>query len=117
MLTCTLLISCCIRCFVAAVVDTSANYTGGGSEKMVGQVVDRWLASREDEGKAPSLTVVSKFGYASVSLLLYSVDQTASDALRVNKQPEQLPERSGRFHAWTTASLSVYARRRTKPAT
>ena len=48
----------------AAVVDTSANYMGGNSELLVGEGVDRWRASGDGDGK--SLTVVSKFGYASV---------------------------------------------------
>lgn len=50
----------------AIVVDTSANYMGGNSELLVGEGVDRWLAS--GEGNDKSLTVVSKFGYAAVSL-------------------------------------------------
>lgn len=48
-----------------SVVDTSANYMGGNSELMVGEVVDRWRVSGGGEDKR--LTVVSKFGYASVS--------------------------------------------------
>ncbi|CAN0419253.1 unnamed protein product [Ectocarpus sp. 13 AM-2016] len=39
---------------------------GGNSELLVGEGVDRWLAS--GEGKDTSMTVVSKFGYAAVSL-------------------------------------------------
>lgn len=52
---------------MTAVVDTSANYMGGNSEMLVGEGVDRWRSSGDGEGK--SLTVVSKFGYASVSVL------------------------------------------------
>ena len=49
------------------VVDTSANYMGGNSEILVGEGIDRWRSNGDGEGK--SLTVVSKFGYASVSVL------------------------------------------------
>lgn len=45
-------------------MDTSANYTGGSSEKMVGEVVDRWRDSHNTIG--PKL--ISKFGYTSVRL-------------------------------------------------
>lgn len=48
-------------------VDTSANYMGGNSEMLVGEGVDRWQSCGDGEGKA--LAVVSKFGYASVSVL------------------------------------------------
>ena len=50
------------------VVDTSANYMGGNSELMVGEGVDRWRVSGGGEDKR--LTVVSKFGYSSVSTRL-----------------------------------------------
>lgn len=54
---------------IPSVVDTSANYMGGNSELMVGEVVDRWRVSGGGEDKR--LTVVSKFGYASVSERLF----------------------------------------------
>lgn len=38
---------------------------GGNSELLVGEGIDRWQASGDGEGR--TLTVVSKFGYASVS--------------------------------------------------
>lgn len=47
-------------------VDTSANYMGGHSEILVGEGVDRWRSCGDGQGRA--LTVVSKFGYASVSM-------------------------------------------------
>lgn len=53
---------------ICVVVDTSANYMGGNSELLVGEGVDRWRSSGGGEGK--NLTVVSKFGYASVSARL-----------------------------------------------
>lgn len=51
----------------AVVVETSANYMGGNSELLVGEGVDRWRAS-DNGGEEKSLAVVSKFGYASVSV-------------------------------------------------
>ncbi|CAM9515267.1 unnamed protein product [Laminaria digitata] len=57
------------------VVDTSANYMGGNSEVMVGEVVDRWRTSGGGEDKR--LTVVSKFGYASSGSKLPGVVQVA----------------------------------------
>lgn len=50
----------------SAVVDTSANYTGGASEKLVGKGILRWRDSAE--GNSTNLKVISKFGYASVSI-------------------------------------------------
>lgn len=49
------------------VVDTSANYTGGSSERLVGDVINRWQESGESKA-AEGVVVVSKFGYASVSI-------------------------------------------------
>ncbi|CAN0159131.1 unnamed protein product [Ectocarpus sp. 6 AP-2014] len=57
------------------VVDTSANYMGGNSELLVGEGVDRWLAS--GEGKDTSITVVSKFGYAAAGSKLPGVAHVA----------------------------------------
>lgn len=56
-----------VRFVCMIVVDTSANYMGGNSEILVGEGVDRWRSCGNGEGK--TLTVVSKFGYASVSAL------------------------------------------------
>lgn len=53
-------------------MDTSAAYMGGFSEKMVGAVLDRRRESGEDDGK--DLTIISKFGYVSVSILFSSLD-------------------------------------------
>lgn len=65
---CCLVRKCTYR--YVPVVDTSANYTGGKSEMMVGHVLNRWRAS--PEGKDTSVNVVSKFGYTSVRTELSS---------------------------------------------
>lgn len=64
------------------VVDTSANYMGGNSEILVGEGVDRWRSSGDGEEK--SLTVISKFGYASVSVLQPQLHHDMPLALREN---------------------------------
>ena len=67
---------------LTTVVDTSANYMGGNSEILVGEGVDRWRSSGDGEEK--SLTVISKFGYASVSVLQPQLHHDMPLALREN---------------------------------
>lgn len=80
-----------------AVVETSANYMGGNSELLVGEGIDRWRASGNSEGNI--LTVVSKFGYASVSVhqlgMYFEVHVSVLTAclLQENKRPISLDHR------------------------
>ncbi|CAN0267067.1 unnamed protein product [Ectocarpus sp. 6 AP-2014] len=82
------------------VVDTSANYMGGNSELLVGEGVDRWLAS--GEGKDTSITVVSKFGYAAAGSKLPGVAHVApglSHSLHPDFYRHELSASTGRLGA------------------